>query len=69
MIALKIQLRKLTKNWRQLAGKSRLASDEIPNLLARGHMQGLSDGLEVAADDIDNLLEPIDPIVPENIKQ
>jgi len=65
MIDLIQELRKLTEKWRATGQKTRDAATEIPNLLAQGHMHGLSDGLDVAADDVDSLLEqtqpPVDP--------
>ena len=65
MIDLKLELRKLTEKWRATGQKTRGAAVEIPNLLARGHMHGVSDGLDVAADDVDTLLDhPIPPIDP-----
>jgi hypothetical protein len=57
VIKLKRELVKITTQWRLTAQKTRVAAGEIPNLLARGHMHGVSDGLDVAADDIDGLLE------------
>ena len=51
------ELRKLTEKWRSTGQKTRSAATEIPNLLARGHMHGMSDGLDVAADDVDILLD------------
>ncbi len=63
MVELKQELRKLAKKWRATGQKSRLAAVEIPNLLARGHMHGMSDGLDVAADDVDMLLDkPESPV-------
>ncbi len=71
MIDLVQELRKLTEKWRVTGQKTRDAAVEIPNLLARGHMHGMSDGLDVAADDVDTLLDtpntselPIEP--PQN---
>jgi hypothetical protein len=57
MIDLIQELRKLTEKWRSTGQKTRGAATEIPNLLARGHMHGMSDGLNVAADDVDSLLD------------
>jgi hypothetical protein len=57
---LRLQLVKITTQWRLTAQKTRLVAEEIPNLLARGHMHGVSDGLDVAADDIDGLLDKDD---------
>ena len=61
MIDLIAELRKLTENWRLTGEKTRVAAVEIPNLLARGHMHGLSDGMDLAADDVDALLEKPEP--------
>ena len=61
MVNLKQDLRKLTEKWRLTGKQTRVAAVEIPNLLARGHMHGMSDGLDVAADDVDTLLEQLDP--------
>jgi hypothetical protein len=61
MMNLKVELHKLTEKWRSTGQKARLASVEIPNLLARGHMHGMSDGFDVAADDVDTLLDKPDP--------
>ena len=59
------ELRKLTEKWRSTGQKTRDAAAEIPNLLARGHMHGVGDGLDVAADDVDLLLDkPELPIPP-----
>jgi hypothetical protein len=57
VINLKRELVKITTQWRLTARSTRVVAEEIPNLLARGHMHGVSDGLDVAADDIDGLLE------------
>lgn len=54
---LKLELRKLTEKWRSMGKQTRDAAVEIPNLLARGHMHGMSDGLDVAADDVETLLD------------
>jgi hypothetical protein len=60
-----VKLRKLTGKWRLTGEKTRMAAAEITNPMARGHMHGMSDGLDVAADDIDTLMDepdlPIDP--------
>ena len=57
MVDLIQELRRLTEKWRSTGDKSREVAVEIPNLLARGHMHGMSDGLAVAADDVDTLLD------------
>ena len=57
MTRLKLDLHKLTEKWRLTGEKTRIVAAEIPNLLARGHMHGMSDGLDVAADDVDELLD------------
>ena len=63
MMNWKLDLRKLTEKWRSTSEKTRVAAVEIPNLLARGHMHGMSDGLDVAADDVDTLIDkPNDPL-------
>ncbi|MEO8392197.1 MAG: hypothetical protein ABI700_04315 [Chloroflexota bacterium] len=56
MTELKQKLFKVTEQWRRTARSTRVAAEEIPNLLARGHMHGLSDGLDVAADEIDDVV-------------
>ncbi len=56
MTELKQKLFEITDNWRRTARKTRIVAKEIPNLLARGHMHGMSDGLDVAADDIDKII-------------
>jgi hypothetical protein len=56
----RLDLRKLTEKWCSTGLKSRLAAMEIPNRLARSHMHGISDGLDVAADDVDTLLDKPD---------
>lgn len=56
MFNLRRELGKITAQWRLTAQKTRLVAEEIPNLLARGHMHGVSDGLDVAAEDIDGML-------------
>jgi len=56
MTELKQKLFKVTQRWRRTAINSRIAAKQIPNLLARGHMHGMSDGLEVAADNIDEVV-------------
>ena len=61
MIDLILELRKLTEKWSSTGQITRVAAVEIPNLLARGHMHGISDGLDVAADDVDILLDKSDP--------
>ncbi len=61
MIDLISELRKLTEKWRSTGQKTREASAEIPNLLARGHMHGMSDGFDLAADDVDTLADEAEP--------
>ena len=56
VIKFKRELVKIATKWRLTAKKTRVIAEEIPNLLARGHMHGVSDGLDVAADDVDGLL-------------
>ena len=56
MVDLILELRRLTEKWRSTGDKAREVADELPNLLARGHLHGMSDGLDVAADDVDKLL-------------
>ncbi len=56
MFNLEQRLRLLSAKWRMAGHKTRIVAVEIPNLLARGHMHGLSDGLDLAADDVDELL-------------
>jgi hypothetical protein len=56
MLKLTKALSTTTAKWRRTARQTRLAAGEIPNLLARGHMHGMSDGLDVAAEDVDALI-------------
>ncbi len=56
-----LELRKLTEKWRMAGQKARVVAMEITNLTARGHMVGLSDGLDVAAADVDTLLDDHTP--------
>ena len=63
MFNLEHRLRLLTAKWRMAGSKTRIVAVEIPNLLARGHMHGLSDGLDLAADDVDELLDAPPPVV------
>lgn len=60
MVNWKRDFRKLTENSRSSGQQARVAAAEIPNLLARGHMHGVSDGLDVAAEDVDRLLDKPD---------
>ncbi len=60
MIKLKLDLRTLAERWRSTGRKTRLASLDITHLMARGHMNGMSDGLDLAADDVDTLLDAAD---------
>jgi len=53
MTELKQKLLMITKRWRRTALNTRLEAPDIPNLLARGHMHGLSDGLDLAAEDVE----------------
>lgn len=62
MAQLKQSLDTLTEKWRSTGSKTRLAVTGISNLLARGHMIGLSDGLDLAADDVKKLLEKPDAL-------
>lgn len=61
MIRFKLNLRALAERWRVTSRKTRIASTEITNLTARGHMNGMSDGLDLAASDVDTLLDKPDP--------
>ncbi len=64
------QLRKLTEKWRLTGQQARESAVDIPNLLARGHLHGVSDGLDVAAEDVDLLLDKNDtPLDPRDDKQ
>lgn len=52
-----LELRKLTAKWRSTSQAARVEAVEIPSDLGRGHMHGMSDGLDAAADDVDTLLD------------
>jgi hypothetical protein len=54
---LELKLRTLTKHWRQTGEKVRVVAMDMPHMLARGHMHGMSDGLDVAAEDVDKILD------------
>ena len=64
MIELKLKLFKVTEQWRRTAISTRLAAEDVPNLLARGHMHGMSDGLDLAAEDIEGALDKDNPPAP-----
>ena len=64
MIELKLKLFEVTELWRRTAISTRLAAEDVPNLLARGHMHGMSDGLDLAADDIEGALDEDSPPAP-----
>ena len=65
MSKFKFDLRILAEKWRHSSRKTRIASVEITNLLSRGHMYGMSDGLDLAASDVDKLLDqPESPTEP-----
>nr|AUN37631.1 hypothetical protein [uncultured bacterium] len=57
MIEFRLKLLEMANLWRKTAQSTRGTAPEIPDLLARGHMHGLSDGLDLAADDIDKFLD------------
>ena len=57
MIEFKLKLLEMTKLWRKTAWTTRGTAIQVPDLIARGHMHGLSDGLDLAADDIENLID------------
>ena len=57
-------LLQLASAWHREAHKARTAAEEMPNLLARGHLLGLSDGLDLAARQIGELLNKQLPDVP-----
>ena len=56
MTELKQKLLEIIVQWRRTSRSTRREVLGIPNLLARGHMQGMSDGLELAANDIDEVV-------------
>jgi hypothetical protein len=56
MTELKQKLYKVTEQWRRTARSTSVAAREIPNLLARGHMHGMSDGLNLAANDVEDTM-------------
>jgi len=64
MTELKQKLIQITEQWRRTARSARQEVLGIQNLLARGHMQGMSDGLELAADDIDHVVNQDIPAAP-----
>ena len=57
-------LRKLVEEWRSVAKVTRNEADAIPHLMARGHMNGLADGLDFAGDDVERLLAGHDRPTP-----
>ena len=65
MTELKQKLFEITDNWRRTARKTRIVAEEIPNLLARGHMHGMSDGLDLAADDVEKVIDNKDDIAAD----
>ena len=67
MTELKQKLFKVTKQWRRTARSTRGAAKDVPNLLARGHMHGMSDGLDVAADDVAELVNKPVPAAPPSV--
>ena len=56
MTELDKQLTEIIKQWRQAAQGTRHEALGIVNLRAQGHLYGMSDGLELAADQIEKLL-------------
>lgn len=50
----------LTEKWRLTGKRTRVIAAQTTNVVARGHMNGLSDGLDLAADDVQKLLEKPD---------
>ncbi|MEP7290236.1 MAG: hypothetical protein ABI835_00580 [Chloroflexota bacterium] len=50
------QLLKLTARWRHTAENIRTASKVTPEPLMKGHIQGVSDGLKIAADDVEKVV-------------
>lgn len=68
MIKLRLDLRNLTERWHAISRSTRLASVQIRNRVAQGHMNGMSDGLDIAAADIETLLDkPIPPVNGETL--
>ena len=61
MIEFRLKLLKIANLWRKTAQSTRVTAPEIPDMLARGHMHGLSDGLDLAADDIEKFLDDQPP--------
>ena len=55
-ITLKDQIRSLSRRWRKTAEQTRPAQDQTGDLFLQGHIQGVSDGLLIAAEDVDKLL-------------
>ncbi len=53
---LKFQLRKLIGYWRHTAQKTGTASEATQDPLLQGHIQGVRDGLMIAAEDADKLV-------------
>ena len=61
---LKLHLRRLTEQWRVTAQKTRTVVDETPDPIMQGHLHGISDGLLIAAEDVDKLLDKPDGVSP-----
>jgi hypothetical protein len=53
---LKDQLHSLTQRWRKTAEQARPVQEAAEDVFFQGHLQGLSDGLLIAAGDVDKLL-------------
>ncbi|MEP7292346.1 MAG: hypothetical protein ABI835_11210 [Chloroflexota bacterium] len=54
---LRNQLRKLTKRWRDTVQSTRTVTETTEDSLLKGHIQGVRDGLLIAAGDVDKLLD------------
>ncbi len=47
----------LIKKWHNAARNGRAVAKDVPDDVARGHMYGMSDAFDVAADDMNKLVE------------
>lgn len=53
---LKTKLRGLSAQWRKTAEQTNGAKEEMQDALLQAHIQGVRDGLLIAANDVDKLL-------------
>jgi hypothetical protein len=67
MKILQQQLLAYMTQWRRAAEQGRVHADETDHLLVRGHIYGMSDGLDLAAEDVAKALQEFDlrnPVLP-----